>query len=147
MKEALLSLLQLSLRAAIIAAKNRSGSLQVSIQLIEAVGPRQWLAVLAAPIIAWARTVASLTRSTPAMAHLCTSGSDSTNIFKPTKDATLDCEISDEALERASGIYFGVPTLVGTYCFTCPVANPHDADAPARYDGMLGSSSALTAVS
>ena len=60
MKEALLSLLQLSLRAAIIAAKNRSGSLQVSIQLIEAVGPRQWLAVLAAPIIAWARTVASL---------------------------------------------------------------------------------------
>ena len=30
-------------------------------------------------------------------------------------------EISDEELERASGACDGgVPTLIGTYCFTCP---------------------------
>lgn len=32
-------------------------------------------------------------------------------------------DVSDEDLERASGAYSGsIPTLAGTYCFTCPLA-------------------------
>ena len=39
----------------------------------------------------------------------------------PIVDDTLTAEISDEDLEAAVGAQIGaVPTLFGTYCFTCP---------------------------
>jgi len=58
MKDTLLSTLQLGLRAAMIAAKNRNGNFQALIQLFEATGPRQWLALLVGPIVAWGRSIA-----------------------------------------------------------------------------------------
>jgi hypothetical protein len=43
-------------------------------------------------------------------------------------DALLVFEVTDEALERACGPCDGAnPTLVGTYCFTCPVGIDLDA--------------------
>jgi len=41
-----------------IAAKNRNGNFQALIQLFEATGPRQWLALLVGPIVAWGRSIA-----------------------------------------------------------------------------------------
>lgn len=38
-----------------------------------------------------------------------------------SKEESTSVDVSDEDLERASGDFHGnVPTLVGTYCFTCP---------------------------
>jgi hypothetical protein len=53
MKDALLPLFQLALRIAMVAAINRNGNLQLLIKLFEAMGLRQWLVLLAAPIIGW----------------------------------------------------------------------------------------------
>ena len=49
MKATLLCYLQIGIRAAILAAKNRNGSVQLSLQLFGAIGLRQWLALLAEP--------------------------------------------------------------------------------------------------
>jgi hypothetical protein len=35
-------------------------------------------------------------------------------------EAVFIPDVTDEALERAGGPSDAVPTLVGTYCFTCP---------------------------
>jgi hypothetical protein len=43
-----------------------------------------------------------------------------TNDDQVVESAVID-EISDEDLEAAAGAPLGaVPTLLGTYCFTCP---------------------------
>jgi len=118
MKESLLCLLQFALRAAIIAAKNRSGSLQLFIQLFEAIGPRQWLAALAAPIIARTRAIAFPARPT-ATAAQCVGGNAGARDFGQVEEA-LNYDVSDEALETASGMCLRIPTLANTYCFTCP---------------------------
>jgi hypothetical protein len=53
MKDVLLSFFQLALRIAMVAAINRNGNLQLLIKLFEAMGLRQWLVLLAAPIVGW----------------------------------------------------------------------------------------------
>jgi hypothetical protein len=121
MKESLLCLRQFSLRAAIIAAKNRSGSLQLFIQLFEAIGPRQWLAALAAPIVARARAIAFSARPTATAAGFI-GGNAGARDFEQVAEETLNYEVSDEALEAASGMCLRIPTLANTYCFTCPTA-------------------------
>jgi len=40
-----------------------------------------------------------------------------------TEEDILTYEISDEALEAASGMCLGIPTLANTYCFTCPTGS------------------------
>jgi hypothetical protein len=41
--------------------------------------------------------------------------------FAESDDRPTFFDVSDEELERASGVCDeGVPTLIGTYCFTCP---------------------------
>jgi len=41
--------------------------------------------------------------------------------MKPTDEDVFDCDVSDEALEAASGLRAGeITTLMnGSYCFTC----------------------------
>jgi hypothetical protein len=119
MKESLLSLLQFGLRAAMIAAKNRTGSLQLFIQLFEAIGPRQWLSVLGAPIVARARAITFSAR--PAvMAAGIIGGNASSRALEPIAEEALNYDISDESLEAAAGMCLRIPTLANTYCFTCP---------------------------
>ena len=122
MKESLLNLLQFGLRAAIIAAKNRSGSLQLSILLLQAIGPRQWLALLAAPIIARARAIAFSARPAATVARCIGSNAGACD-FRQVAEETLNYEVSDEALEAASGMCLRIPTLANTYCFTCPTGS------------------------
>jgi hypothetical protein len=122
MKETLLSLLQLGVRAAIIAAKNRTGSIQLSVLLLQAIGPRQWLALLAAPVVAWARAFAFSARPA-ATAARCIGGSAGARDFDQVAEETLNYDVSDEALEAASGMCLRIPTLANTYCFTCPTGS------------------------
>ena len=43
-----------------------------------------------------------------------------------TDEEILRDEVSDEAIEEASVTPRGLPTLMhNTYCFACPVDNPH----------------------
>ena len=113
------AILQFGLRAAIIAAKKRSGSRQLSILLFQAIGPRQWLALLAAPIVAWTREIVFSARPTATAARFI-GGNAGGCEFEQVAEETLNCEVSDEALEAVSGMCFRMPTLANTYCFTCP---------------------------
>lgn len=122
MKESLLYLLQFGLRAAIIAAKNRSGSIQLSILLLQAIGPRQWPPLLAAPIIARARAIRFSARPAATAARSIGSNAGACD-FGQVAEEMLSYEVSDEALEAASGMCLRIPTLANTYCFTCPTGS------------------------
>jgi hypothetical protein len=44
------------------------------------------------------------------------------------KEETIFFDVSDEALERACGPRdANIPTLVGTYCLTCPAGQEFDS--------------------
>jgi hypothetical protein len=46
----------------------------------------------------------------------------SSSEFNDADESPIFSDVSDEDLERAgSGCDAGVPTLLGTYCFTCPL--------------------------
>jgi hypothetical protein len=48
--------------------------------------------------------------------------------FSEADEEPIFFDVSDDDLERASGACDGsVPTLVGTYCFTCP-SGPRDRE-------------------
>ena len=120
MKATLLCYLQIGIRAAILAAKNRNGSVQLSLQLFGAIGLRQWLALLAEPIIVWGRGIAFPARSMATAAARLVDRQRGAAL-EQAEEVTLDYDVSDEALEIASGTYSGmIPTLANTYCFTCP---------------------------
>jgi hypothetical protein len=141
MKATLLCYLQVGIRAAILVAKNRNGSVQLWLQLFGAIGLRQWLALLAEPMILWGREIAFPARSTAtAAAGLIDSHRGAA--LGQAEEVALDYDVSDEALEIASGMYSGmIPTLANTYCFTCPNGQermmPLRAHAaPARVDNQ-----------
>jgi hypothetical protein len=140
MKATLLCYLQIGIRASILAAKNRNGSVQLWLQLFGAIGLRQWLALLAEPIIVWGRGIAFPARSMATAAGLIDShrGAD----LGQAEEVALDYDVPDEALEIASGMYSGmIPTLANTYCFTCPNGQERMLPlrvhaAPARVDNQ-----------
>lgn len=48
-------------------------------------------------------------------------GAMSKSVCNDTDDEAIFFDVSDDALERAGGSGDAIaPTLIGTYCFTCP---------------------------